>query len=473
MSHVMHPHPEIRIWVCIPVPLFFRPKEAAKLSQPRAGVLHRRHAGAQLRRRPRRAANRLIVMDLHSSLLDARWQKQSAPMRVMSASLGLAGRVGVAPAAPSGARAFPGRAVVPSAGLARVGGDERAARLHAPQAAPAPARAALSRRGGASARHRRGCVVAAQREGPHGGLGLHAPRRPVPPSAATLEEAPPHASEPEAPPPPLEAAAPAVPAPPAAPTLADRLGFDLSRFGRHAEYGNGTPRALARGWLHLACVLAMEVALIAAAVGAWAPFGLPARAAQLIRWTTVGFYGSVLFHCVPWTRPGTYTAALFLDFMTIRRVRAGRRSASRAPPGVTGTRRAKRAAAPARATWRRAVRSAGRMARAGAQPAPQPLRARGATACSACADACPPPCFARLSLGFTGQVAAWVGLASLPGLASAALTATTLAICVGCAPPAKARHRGDTAPQCIMPTAFAWLLRAAAAPHAPVAAPAG
>jgi hypothetical protein len=37
------------------------------------------------------------------------------------------------------------------------------------------------------------------------------------------------------------------------------------------------------------------------------------------------------------------------------------------------------------------------MAHAGTQPAPLPLRARGATACSACADACPPPCFARRS----------------------------------------------------------------------------
>lgn len=295
--------------------------------------MQRRHARARLGWRPRRAANRLIVMAFSGHSSRVRWQHENAPMSVMNASLGLAGRVTVAPATPSSARALTGRGSAHSCALARSRASERAARLHAPQAAPAPALAALSRRGGASCRRRRGCVVAALGEGPHGGLGHHS-RRLVPLSAATLEDAPPLALEPEAPPPPpLEAAAPAVPATPAAPTLADRLGFDLSRFGRHAEYGNGTPRALARGWLHLACVLAMEVALIAAAVGAWAPFGLPARAAQLIRWTTVGFYGSVLFHCVPWTRPGTYTAALFLDFMTIRHALAGQRSGARAAQG--------------------------------------------------------------------------------------------------------------------------------------------
>jgi hypothetical protein len=119
----------------------------------------------------------------------------------------------------------------------------------------------------------------------------------------------------DAPLPPPEAAPEAAAAEEDAEEDDDGFGVDLSRFGRHTRYGNGTPRTLARGWLHLATVLAFEVVLLC---GLGASGALPARAADLTRWTSVGFYGSVLFHMVPWTRMATYQAALFLDFMTIR-----------------------------------------------------------------------------------------------------------------------------------------------------------
>ena len=100
-------------------------------------------------------------------------------------------------------------------------------------------------------------------------------------------------------------------------------------FGRHKQYGNGTPRTLARGWVHVLALLTLESLLLCSAHG-WAGVpALPPRAALLARWTTVGFYGSVLFHLVPWARPDTYNAALCADFMAIT---CALSSLLRAPP---------------------------------------------------------------------------------------------------------------------------------------------
>lgn len=145
-------------------------------------------------------------------------------------------------------------------------------------------------------------------------------------------------------------------------------------FGRHTSYGNGTPRTLARGWVHVLALALLELMLLACA-GRWGALTpLPARALALARWTTVGFYGSVLFHLVPWSRTQSYNAALCLDFMAITCVRR------------------------AGASWRKELTQAP----------------------------------SHHSVGFTGQVAAWVGLLSPPGVLSLALTGATLALCVGC-----------------------------------------
>jgi hypothetical protein len=234
----------------------------------------------------------------------------------------------------------------------------------------------------------------------------------------------------------------------------DGFGVDLSRFGRHTRYGNGTPRTLARGWLHLATVLAMELVLL---VGLGAAGALPARAADLTRWTSVGFYGSVLFHMVPWTRMATYQAALFLDFMTIRcarvrlRARRGRSAGHSAWEGRRGgggsegwfddnRRPAERGGAARRGAAlgarTRHAPSAPRSTQRTHAHAPRslPSHVRPASRSLSCARALR---FLRFSpfprsVGFTGQIAAWVGLASLPGLVSASLSLATLAICVGC-----------------------------------------
>ena len=96
---------------------------------------------------------------------------------------------------------------------------------------------------------------------------------------------------------------------------------DWRHFGRHQQYGNGTPRTLARGWVHVAALLALEVCLWAcsASVGPFQP--LPPRAASLARWTATAFYGSVVFHLVPWHTVPAYNVALCVDFMAIMCVR--------------------------------------------------------------------------------------------------------------------------------------------------------
>lgn len=78
----------------------------------------------------------------------------------------------------------------------------------------------------------------------------------------------------------------------------------------HTQYGNGQPRPLLRGWLHFVVILAIE--------GALAVAFLPAGTASLLRWSSIGFYGSFLFHMLPWSSPKTYQIALAADFLAIR-----------------------------------------------------------------------------------------------------------------------------------------------------------
>ena len=127
---------------------------------------------------------------------------------------------------------------------------------------------------------------------------------------------------------------------------------DWRLFGRHRQYANGTPRSLLRGWVHVLALASLELLLLASASGWGSLPPLPPRAALLARWTTLAFYGSVLFHLVPYAREESYNVALSADFMAI-------------------------------------------------------------------------------TLGFTGQVAAWVGLLSCAGLLSVALSLAKLALCVG------------------------------------------
>ena len=66
-----------------------------------------------------------------------------------------------------------------------------------------------------------------------------------------------------------------------------------------------------RGWLHCLVLLLGE---------AWVEFaehGLSPRSVAFARWTLVGYFGSAMFHVVPWGNVRSYTQALALDFMTI------------------------------------------------------------------------------------------------------------------------------------------------------------
>jgi predicted membrane channel-forming protein YqfA (hemolysin III family) len=93
---------------------------------------------------------------------------------------------------------------------------------------------------------------------------------------------------------------------------------DWRQFGRHRQYGNGTPRTLARGWVHVFALLALEATLWACSASLGGPFQpLPARAVALARWSAVAFYGSVVFHLVPWDTEPAYNVALCADFMAI------------------------------------------------------------------------------------------------------------------------------------------------------------
>ena len=74
--------------------------------------------------------------------------------------------------------------------------------------------------------------------------------------------------------------------------------------------GNGHPRPAARGFLHLVVLLLGHIALQMETV-------LSPRARAFALWTLVGYWGSVMFHLVPWSTQRSYSRALALDFMTI------------------------------------------------------------------------------------------------------------------------------------------------------------
>lgn len=90
--------------------------------------------------------------------------------------------------------------------------------------------------------------------------------------------------------------------------------IDWARFGFHQYYGNGQARPLLRGWVHILSLVVLECVLAANM--------LPGQAADLMRWSSVGLYGSVVFHIVPWTSLPAYQLALFADFVAIRCGRA-------------------------------------------------------------------------------------------------------------------------------------------------------
>ena len=178
--------------------------------------------------------------------------------------------------------------------------------------------------------------------------------------------------------------------------LAGRLSswVDWRQFGRHQQYGNGTPRTLARGWVHVAALLALEACLWACAANLGGPFQpLPPRAASLARWTATAFYGSVVFHLVPWHTVPAYNVALCVDFMAIMCVHR------RLQPAFLAC------TLPA--------------------PAYQPRRRHADTSLS--------PTSPVSRAGFTGQVAVWVGITSVPGLISLAMSLSQLGLCIRCA----------------------------------------
>ena len=93
----------------------------------------------------------------------------------------------------------------------------------------------------------------------------------------------------------------------------EKFSIDWRDFGRQRVYGNGQVRPLLRGWVHLLALAVAEVVL--------ASNMLPSTAASLVRWSSVGMYGSVAFHMVPWSTASAYQIALFLDFVCIRLVK--------------------------------------------------------------------------------------------------------------------------------------------------------
>lgn len=76
--------------------------------------------------------------------------------------------------------------------------------------------------------------------------------------------------------------------------------------------GNDHPRPLLRGWLHSLVLVLGELAFLLYET----PFSNP-RVSAMARWTLIGYYGSFLFHMVPWANLRSYQRALATDFMTI------------------------------------------------------------------------------------------------------------------------------------------------------------
>jgi len=79
--------------------------------------------------------------------------------------------------------------------------------------------------------------------------------------------------------------------------------------------GNGQPRPLLRGWLHLFFLLYCTAVLGGARAS---PVPLHATARRFTAWTLVGYAGSVLFHMAPWATQRAYTLALVFDFVAIQ-----------------------------------------------------------------------------------------------------------------------------------------------------------
>lgn len=62
--------------------------------------------------------------------------------------------------------------------------------------------------------------------------------------------------------------------------------------GLHRNYGNGQERPLLRGWVHFLALLVLE-AVLASGV-------LPVHTQMLLRASSMGLYGSCIFHMLPW-----------------------------------------------------------------------------------------------------------------------------------------------------------------------------
>jgi hypothetical protein len=79
--------------------------------------------------------------------------------------------------------------------------------------------------------------------------------------------------------------------------------------------GNGQPRALLRGWVHLcALVYATWVLTRSRQLGPWR---LHPAAQRFAWWTHLGYIGSCVFHLVPYATLRSYQLALCFDFMCI------------------------------------------------------------------------------------------------------------------------------------------------------------
>lgn len=88
--------------------------------------------------------------------------------------------------------------------------------------------------------------------------------------------------------------------------------LDMTKVGVHSHYANGQERPLLRGWVHFVALLLVE--------GLLASGSLPLQTAALLRASSVGFYGSCIFHMLSWTSMQAFQFALAVDFQAIRHV---------------------------------------------------------------------------------------------------------------------------------------------------------
>lgn len=82
----------------------------------------------------------------------------------------------------------------------------------------------------------------------------------------------------------------------------------------HAD-GNGQPRPLLRGWIHLASLVYGCFVLL---YPAWAPVPMNDTSLRFTAGTLIGYLGSVVFHLCPWATLRAYTFALVFDFVAIQ-----------------------------------------------------------------------------------------------------------------------------------------------------------